>query len=270
MSRRIGGLRFQVRPGSMTDYAALLQQKNSPAEMTADARRVGELLGKYGPWIDKYRGGMPRTWMAEIMLWESNGKADLVGDPDLGEYGLYQIASYVPPLFGLPASARLDPESNVAIAALEYSLEQIKWFLRYPQIVVMGTPDAWKLARLTFSVGRAGAYQLADVAKPTTPGHMFDGIKAYVASHGGVQLGGQGPDKVWFRVMSIDTQWAVAEMAAGGSMSSGKPELPPNPLPSGPYSVPIEALPHFSKPLSIALIAAAAGVIGLYFVLRGR
>lgn len=255
----------------MTDYAALLAQKNSPAEMSSDARRIGVLLDMYGPWIDKYRGGMPRTWMAEIMLWESNGKPDLVGDASLGEYGLYQIASYVPPLFGLPANARLDPESNVAIASLEYATEQIRWFMRYPSLVQLGSPDAWKLARLTFAVGRGGAYQLADLAKPTEYGHVFDAIKAYVARTGGVALGGQSPDKVWFRVMNIDTQWNVAEMAAGGSLSPDKPTLIPNPLPTGTYSVSAELLPYFSEPASlIVALAAVAGLAALAYFWRKR
>jgi hypothetical protein len=253
----------------VTDYATLLQQKNSPANMASDANRVGQLLDKYGSWIDKYRGGMPKTWMGTIMLWESDGNAGLVGDASLGEFGLYQVASYVPPLFGLPSSARLDPESNVAIASLEYATEAIRWFLRYPNLVVLGTPDSWKLARLTFAVGRAGGYQLADMARPTNQGHVFDDIKAYVAASGGVQLGGQSPDKVWFRVMSLDTQWKIAEIAAGGSLSPGNPELIPNPLPTGSYSIPVDLLPYFSKPVPLLLIAAA-GALGALVYIRTR
>lgn len=254
----------------MTDYVALLQQKNSPAEMNSDARRVSQLLDTYGGWIEKYRGGMPAAWMATIMLWESNGKADLVGDPGLGEFGLYQIASYVPPLFGLPANARLDPESNVAIASLEYALEQVLWFLRYPSLVDLGSADAWKLARLSFAVGRSGAYQLADLARPTESGHVFDAIKAYVGSSGGVPLGSQSADKVWFRVMSIDTQWALAELANGGVLSPGPPQQIPNPLPTGTYSLPAEALPHFAKPVAAVVIVALAGVAALFYLLRRK
>lgn len=253
----------------MTDYAALLRQKASTAAMASDAKRARELLAKYGPWIDKYRGGMPREWSAVIMAHESDGQPNLAGDASLGEHGLYQIASYVPPLFGLPASARLDPETNVAIASLEYSMEAIKWLLRYPHLVELGTADAWKLARLSFAVGRAGSYQLADLAKPTQRGNVFGAIKNYVAQHGGVQLGSQAADKVWFRVMNIDTQWDVAKLAAGGSMSVGSPELVPNPLPAGKYTVPADLLPHFVKPVPIVLIAAA-GALGALVYLRSR
>ncbi len=253
----------------MTDYAALLQQKSSAAEMSSDARQVKALLGKYGPWINKYRGGLPAAWMGMIMLWESGGNPTLVGDASLGEYGFFQIASYVPPLFGLPISARTDPESNIAIASLEYSMEAIKWFLRYPNLVQLGTADAWKLARLSFAVGRSGSYQLADAAKVHTPGHVFDDIKNYVAAHGGMQLGSQLADKVWFRVMNIDVQWKIAEMANGGPLSPGAPELPPNPLPTGLYSVGGDLLPYFTKPVPMLLVAAA-GAIGALVYLRIR
>jgi hypothetical protein len=242
----------------VTDYAALLQQKN--AEMAPDAVRVRQLLDIYGGWIEKYRGGMPAAWMATIMLWESNGKADLVGDASLGEYGLYQVAAYVPSLFGLPADARLDPESNVAIASLEYAYEQVLWYMRYPGLVELGSGDAWKLARLSFAVGRAGSYQLADLAHPTESGAVYDAIKAYVSQSGGVQLGGQSPDKVWFRVMSIDTQWQLAELANGGSMSPGSPQLIPNP-PAGAYTIPANAIQFFDRPLSPVFAIAGIGLL---------
>lgn len=252
----------------MTDYAALYATKASASSVASDVKRIGELLSKYGPWIDRYRGGLPRTWMAMMMLWESNGKADLVGDSSLGEYGLYQIASYVPPLFGLPASARLDPESNVAIAALELSMEAIKWFLRYPDLVVLGSPDSWKLARLSFAVGRGGSYQLAALAKPTQRGEVFTAIRNYVAANGGVPLGSQTANKVWFRVMNIELQWQIAAKAAGGSMSSGPPQLPPHP-PAGAYSVAADIAGHFTKPIPTLLIAAA-GAVGALVYLRTR
>jgi hypothetical protein len=204
------------------------------------------------------------------MLHESNGNPGAPGDAGLGEVGLYQIAAYVPPLFGLPAAARNDPESNVAIAVLEYSLEAALWATRYPSLVRLGTADSWKLARLSFAVGRGGSYQLADLANGLhylQPGDVFGGILRYVAANGAPALGSQSSSKVVARVASIPDQWAIGEAVEWGS--PGYPTLIPNP-PAGAYTIPAAVRPLFVSPIPgvVLVLGAAAGLV--YYLLWSR
>jgi hypothetical protein len=249
----------------VTDYAALLNQKNSAASMQSDAAGVQRLLGMYGEWIDKYRGGMPATWLAMIMQWESNGKQDLPGDAQLGEYGLYQIAKYIPVLFGYPESARLDPETNVALAVLEYGYEACRWALEFPGMVELGSADSWKLARMTFALGHAGSRAAAKAAGIHSPGDVYGDIAEWARS-----TGGGGNTKTAFRILSIDTQWRTAELANGGSLYPGKPELIPAP-PSGPYTLPPAVAEMFTSGGSTTtLLLAVLGGVGLFLYLRRR
>jgi hypothetical protein len=208
--------------------------------------------------------------MSLICSWESGGTPNLVGDPSIGEYGLFQIASNIPPEFGLPSNARMDPESNVAIASLEYACEAIRWKIRYPALIDLDSADAWKLARLSFAVGRGGSYGLSKLASVSTPGDVYGDIRKWVAENGGVPLGSQSADQVWFRVLSIDLQWRIAGLAAGGDMSLGPPMLIPAP-PAGPYTVPTAFFPYFSRPSSpFWFFAAGLGAVGLLLYPRTR
>ncbi len=238
--------------------------------MAADPAKVARakaLLDKYGLWINRYRGGMPAGWLAAIMMHESDGNPGAPGDASLGEAGLYQIAADVPKQFGYPAAARLTSENNVAIAVLEYSLEAVKWFLRYPNLVKLGTADSWKLARLSFAVGRSGSYQLADGAKTyLEPGRVYDGILRYVAAFGAPQLGSQSPSKVAARVADIPVSWEIG--AAVDGTTPGPPTRIPDP-PAGPYKIPADIAAHFIKPIPGILLALAAGAgLLLYFMRR--
>ncbi len=229
------------------------------ADEVTEARR---LLTKFGPWFDKYAVGIPRGVMAAIMNHESGGNFGAAGDASLGEVGYFQIAAYVPPLFGLPADARRDPESNVAIAALEYGLEAVKWYQRMPSLVRLGTADSWQLARLAFSVGRGGSYQLGDLAKAAgylQPGRVMDGIVRYVAANGAPQLGSQSPSKVAARVAYIPQQWKIGEAVDAAGLS--EPTIIPNP-PAGAYRLPLDVAPFFRKPISgIILLGAAVALV---------
>lgn len=229
-----------------------------------------KILAKYGTWIDKYRGGLPASVMAAYMNHESGGNFAAPGDASLGEVGFYQIAAYVPPLFGLPATARMDPETNIAIASLEYGLEAVKWHLRYPSLVRLGTPDSWKLGRLSFAVGRGGSYTLADRANALhylQPGDVYGGIARYVAAAGAPALGSQSGAKVASRVASIPEQWKIAE--AIGSISTGPPTLIPNP-PAGAYKIPADAAPFFVRPIPGIVLAALGGGAALLYYLWSR
>lgn len=236
-----------------------------------DVARAKALLDQYSNWINKYRGGMPAGWMASIMLHESGGNFDAPGDPSLGEVGYYQVAEYVPGLFGLDADARLDPESNVAIASLEYALEAALWKIAFPDAVKLGTGDSWRLARLAFAVGRGGSHQLAQAAQVAqgglTPGDVYGDLVKYVLATGGTALGTQSAAKVAQRVVDIGRQWSVGEDAAGGMV--GPPTYIPDP-PAGPYVIPFEAQPYFTKPIPGIVLALFGGLAIMFYLIRNR
>lgn len=206
------------------------------------------------------------------MLHESGGNFAAPGDPTLGELGYYQIAEYVPPLFGYPAIARADPETNVALASLEYGLEAGLWSNDYPQAQI-GTSDSWKLARLAFAVGRAGSRTLAGMTSAAmggylTPGGVYGDIARWTASTGGIPLGSQSAAKVLQRVLDIDRQWAIGQAVQPGISSS--PQLIPEP-PSGPYTIPASVIDYFVEPIPATLLILGGGLaIFLYLIARRR
>lgn len=244
-----------------TDYPALLASKTSAASILREVAKTKELLIKYGAWINKYRGGIPAGWLGVIMLWESGGNFGAAGDASLGEVGFYQIAKNVPGLFGLPPEARFDPESNVCIACLELDYEAIKLHMKYPQLV-LGTADSWKMAHLVFSIGRGGVQTLCNAAQPLRHGDVYGSVRDYVARTGGMQLGSQTPDKIMFRVLSLDVKWAIGRQADPLTYIGG-PQVPPNP-PTGAITIPADVAPYFSKPIGSVLlvIGALAGAFG--------
>lgn len=237
------------------------------AQFDADVAQASALLSQYGEWINRYRGGMPPGWMAAIMAHESGGNFGAPGDPSLGEVGFYQIASYLPGIFGYDAAARYDPETNVALASLEYALESVMWLLAFPQAVRLGSADAWKLARLAFAVGRAGSHQLATLAAASqggvTDGDLFGDIRRWTQATGAVGLGSQSAAKVAQRVLDIDRQWAIGQAVSGGP--AGPPTLIPDP-PVGPYTLPDEVAPYFVKPLGIGVLLLVGGGVLLYLL----
>ena len=233
----------------------------------ADVARTRALLDQYGAWIDRYHGGLPQGWMASIMLHESGGNFASPGDPTLGEVGFFQIAAYVPPLFGYDPSVRTDPETNVALAVLEYDLEAVLWSLEVPQ-VHLGTDDSWKLARLTFAIGRGGSRQLASLAFASgglADGDVFGSIARYIAAYGGVALGSQSAQTVAKRVLDIDRQWAIGKAAGGGV--SGPPVLIPDP-PAGPYTLPADVAPYFSEEFPVTLLVIGGLAVVAYLLYK--
>lgn len=224
----------------------------------AQAQAVYNALGE---WIDRYHGGLPAGWLAAIISHESGGNFAAPGDVSLGEVGYLQVAAYVPPLFGYDPSARMDPESNIAIGVLEYELEAVYWFMAFPQ-ATLGTPDSWKLARLAFAVGRGGSHQLALLAQASqgglTTGDVYHDIVRWVTATGGVPLGSQSAAKVAQRVLDIDRQWAIGQAVSAGM--SGPPMLIPEP-PVGPYTLPLDAAPFFVEPVSATLLIVLGGLV---------
>jgi len=241
------------------------------ASFDADVARAGLLLSQFRPWIDKYRGGLPAGWMASIMLHESGGNFASPGDPALGEIGFYQIASYVPALFGYDPSARADPETNVALASLEYGLEAAKWAIDFPGLVQIPSADAWRLARLSFAVGRAGSRQLAAMTAAglgtLTPGDVYGDIARWTAASGGIPLGSQSSATVAKRVADIARQWAIGQAVESGY--SGPPTIIPDP-PAGPYTIPVEAAAYFSEPISATMLIIGGGLALLIYLIARR
>jgi len=236
----------------------------------ADVARAKAIYDQLGVWIDRYRGGLPAGWVASIILHESGGNFGAPGDPTLGEVGFMQVAAYVPPLFSLDAGARMDPESNIAIGVLEYELEAVLWMLTFPE-AILGTDDSWKLARLAFAVGRAGSHQLAQFAQAAlgglTTGDVYHDIAKWTASSGAVPLGSQSATKVAARVLDIDRQWAIGQAVSSGL--SGPPILIPDP-PVGPYTIPDDAAPYFTEPLSGTIMITVGALILGYLLLLKR
>jgi hypothetical protein len=236
------------------------------AAFDADVARAQAIYDTLGEWINRYHGGVPTGFVASAILHESGGNFGAPGDASLGEIGYLQVAAYVPPLFGYPPEARMDPESNIAIGVLEYELEAVLWSLAYPE-VTLGTDDNWKLARLAFSVGRAGSHQLADMARASgglEDGAVYNSIVRATLANGGVALGSQSATKVYQRVIDIDRQWAIGQ-AVGGM--SGPPMIIPDP-PAGPYSLPAEVEPYFVSPLPISVLLLGAAAFLAYLIWR--
>ena len=240
--------------------------------MAANPSKVASakaLLTKFDPWFSKYQGGLTKGALAAFMLHESGGNFNAAGDASLGEIGYYQIAAYVPPLFGLPASARMDPETNVALAVLEYELEAAKFKVRYPAYVNLGNRDSYMLGRLAFAIGRGGSYTLADRAIATryaSPGgSLYAGILSSVAAMGAPSLGSQSSTKVAARVASIPDQFEIAA-AVDPLGSFGPPAIIPTP-PAGAYAIPADVLPLFVRPIPGIVLATLAGGAGVLWYL---
>jgi hypothetical protein len=213
-----------------------------------------------GPWIDKYRGGMPAGFAAASIQWESDGIATTVGDPSLGEYGYFQVTSEFPTTIGLPSSSRTDPETNVFLGLMDYQMAAARIAAANPA-VRLGTSDAWKLARLSFAIGAGGTQALlANAAKWRKPsfGDVYSNVRDFVDAGGAQAAGSQPADLVWYRVHTVDLVWDIGQ-AALPFQSWGAPTIVPNP-PPGPYVIPMALAGYFSKPIPAVLFFAALGL----------
>lgn len=245
----------------MADYVAKLADQRSAANVAARVKRGKAILAELGPWIDRYRGGMPAGFAAAVIQWESNGQMGATGDVGLGEAGYFQITATFPPSVGVPATVRLQPEGNVALGLLEYQIEAVKLWLADPNIV-LGSADSWKLARLAFAIGAYGAKTLVQEAGPTQRGKVFDAVRAYVDRTGGRAFGSMSAGLVWYRVHTIDLVWQIGQAIEPGSGS--RPSLPPA-LPGTPYTLPASVRPFIKPPTSPVVLAGAVLLaLGVY------
>lgn len=247
----------------MSTYRERYQEALS--EIDARVRDSRAFLERYRPWLQQYKGGLHLGFFAAIAEWESGGRM-VAGDPDLGEYGFYQIAQSTEKTFGLGKDTRRTPENNIFLAGLEYNVEAQRLANTY-SFVQPGSRDQWMLARLAFAIGRGGTKRLIEGAVAagyiTSPVDVYAKLVEYVDKIGGAALGSQSPEKVWFRVRMIPVIWAVGEKAVPGA-SFGPPVRVPAPMGLA-YTLPkgIE-LPSEGGALLFAVVA-----LGLSLLLPG-
>jgi hypothetical protein len=232
----------------------LAAAKSSIGERVAKTRAFNSQIG---PWLSRYRGGMPKGFFGAIGVWESGGRWASGGDPVLGEVGYYQIARSTPPKFGIKPEKRSDPETNVFLAGLEYNNQAVEQYLRYPSLVKLGTEDSWKLARLAFAIGASGTRTLID-RSGAAPGRVFGAVRSYTDQSGGVSLGRQSAGQVWFRVHAVDVQWKIGKQALGGSPSWPKEIPSPKTVPGYELSPQVQTV--MRKAPNTALLFAMGGL----------
>lgn len=246
----------------MTDYRAELAAKEQPAVIADRVKRTLAIYARLGPWIEKYRGGMPKGFAAAAIQWESDGIATTVGDPSLGEYGYFQVTSEFPTTIGLPAASRLDPENNVFLGLMDYQLAVARLAAANPEVDPTSV-DAWKLARLSFAIGAGGLQALLSNARAwrrPSRGQVFANVRDFVDAGGATAAGSQSADLVWYRVHTIDTVWNIGAKAFF-LQAVGGPTLVPNP-PAGAYVIPPSLVAFFRRPASLAVVALGAAAVG--------
>lgn len=215
------------------------------------------VLNKYGPYLRKYHGGMPIGFIAATIAMESGGNPNAVGDASLGEYGLLQVAKNTELDFQVPNGTRKTAEGNIFLGSLEYQAEHQRLALKFPDLVVLGSEDTWKLARLVFSVGRGGTYGLIKAAKPTEKGNVFSAIVKWANDTGAMPLGRSPAGKIKMRINNIDKVVWVVGQAVASWQTSGAPEKIP--APHGiKYLVPKDIRPYLKEHLIGPLIAWGA------------
>ncbi len=216
--------------------------------MAGDVRAIYE---RYKPWILRYRGGAPAGMIAAIISHESSGDPNVMGDPNLGEVGLMQVARDYTNSVGVPLEVRTNPEANIFLGSLDLQLRAIVMRPYAP----LGSSDSWKLTRLTAAVGAAGTRRLIEAATGNNPGRyrgqVFDRVCAWANATGAMQLSsGQPAEKVVTRINAVQDQWDVGQRISG---SYGPPEKIP--APKGlTYRVPASAAPYLSSPLTGKLL----------------
>ncbi len=218
---------------------------------------------QWQPLIDQYHGGLPPGFVAAIMAHESGGRADAKGDPNLGEYGLLQVASYTPGEFGLAEGVRYDNAVNVWLGCLDLAQRGVRVYLAAPDLIELGTADFWKMARLSAAVGAAGTRNLIAAARPLQRGNAFYGIRDWANRSGGMQLSsGQDAAKVVARINTVEQTWQIGQQIAGGFDNPVKTPAPPS---VAAYRLPAVVAPHFSvvtKKTKYLLAAVGALVLG--------
>jgi len=198
--------------------------------------------------LDRYRGGMPVGFFAAIADHESSGRM-VTGDPRLGEAGYYQITESFPRTVGVNPEVRKDPEGNIFLAGLEYNIEAARIAVRYP-VIVPGSPEQWKMARLVFALGIGAVTKLVALVGSA----HFPTLLAYVKAHPNVTVSGYPAGKVLARTTSVETLWNEGAQIAFPTV--GVPVMVP--APAGiTYALPKGVVLPRSPGFGFGLIAAA-------------
>ena len=190
-----------------------------------NAKQVYE---KYGRFIDRYHGGMPAGFLAAISAHESSGNVDAVGDPRLGERGLFQITENFPKTVGVNPAVRLTAEGNTFLASLEYAIEAERMLVRHPGLIVSGSKDQWLMSRLVFALGIGAVKKLIEKVRPSTRGNMYGEIRSFVNANPGTTVSGYPASTVLKRVNGTQSLWDEGAMVVP-SQTVGVPEKPPAP-----------------------------------------
>lgn len=212
----------------MSKWTVALANKKAAASSTLASAK--KFYAKYGPWVDKYHGGLPVGFMCATAALESNGQM-VAGDPSYGEFGFFQVAAHTEEIYGVRKDLRKTPEGNIFLAGLEYNVEAKRLQLKYPNLIIDGTKDQWLLARLVFVFGNHGVdvcIQRAAEHGSVTRGAVFNGIVRWADETGAVKIGGSVAEKIWYRIRMLnDVNWPVG--TAVTSQHIGVPHLPPAP-----------------------------------------
>lgn len=236
--------------------------QNDIATIPAKAQRTAEIYNELGPWIRRYRGGLPIGFLASMIRWESNGQMDAPGDPALGEVGYLQVMQSFPGSVGLPAASRYDPETNIFLGSLEYQIEAVDMWRAQPRIA-LGSAECWKLARCSFSIGNYGTRTVMKKALEmfpgTLPGQVWSSVVNWANRTGAMRFGGIGADKIWYRIVSIDVQWEIGARFFPPIDVGAPVKLPDSP--AGAYTLPSRIAPFMPSPLRGDVLALGLGAL---------
>lgn len=252
-------LRVASLVGRLAFWLATAAGTTSPVDRDSqvDAARV---YATYGGAINRYHGGMPVGYLAAICAHESSGNPTATGSPSLGEFGLFQITSNFPTTVGVNPEVRKTVEGNVFLASLEYAIEAERLAIRYPSVIVRGSADQWKMARLVFGLGIGAVTKLIQIVRPTERGHMLDAIRNYVNTHPGTTVSGYPASTVLARVNSAQSLWDEGAKVAS-FQTVGLPEAVP--APAGiTYTLPKGIV--LPSPSRLWIFAAGAALIAFF------
>lgn len=232
---------------------------NKIAELPNTVKTATAFLSKNSSWLNQYKGGMPIGFFAAIAALESNAKM-IEGDPNLGEFGYYQIAAKTPTELGLSSELRKSPEGNIFLAGVEYNIEAKRLALKYPNLIQEGTIDQWKMARLVFAIGRYGTDTCINLANPTVKGDVFGAIERWADATGATSIGSSEADKIWYRIKAVShVAWAAGRLTVP-HQHVGVPVKPPAPRGMS-YRLPADVANHLHEDKSTLFLLAGALVI---------
>lgn len=213
-----------AQPASFTTGSAKYDARAARliASIPRRVARTRELIAQWPTYLDRYRGGLPRSVFAAVMQMESNGRVGVKGDAALGEVGLFQVTEAFPRSLGLDPKLRYDTEWNFYFAGAEYNQAAMRWNRRYRSLIVEGSKDAWLLSRVSFAIGDGAAR--AHVERAVRAHREIaerDGVYAALATlvrdGGARKAGSQSAAKVAYRIAVVcPVNFDIGEQAEPG------------------------------------------------------